>query len=145
MGKHERFLDKESAPTQGAVNAALGAKALKAWRSIVSYLDEAYGIEPALEFGGRSYGWCFRYRKGGRTLCTLYPEKGSFTVLVVLGGKDLEKLKPDLATLSKSLQDLIENTHRYPEGKWCWIRMPGAAKLNDLKRLFALKRKPRAR
>ena len=31
--------------------------------------------------------------KSGKTLCALFPEKNSFTVLIVLGKKEVEKLK----------------------------------------------------
>ena len=30
---------------------------------------------PELDFGGRKYGWALRYRKSGKTLVTLYPER----------------------------------------------------------------------
>jgi hypothetical protein len=66
-------------------------------------------------------------------------------VLVVLNNKELDELGPDLGRLSESLQKVIADAYQYNEGKWCWIRMPGAATFNELKRLFALKCKPRAR
>jgi hypothetical protein len=143
MEKHERFLDRKLPPTEKAIEAALGAKALKAWRAVVGYLDEAYGVEPDLGFTGGTYGWRFRYRKGGRTIGALYPGKGSFTVLVVLNSKELGELEPHMGGLSEPLQTVIENATQYNEGKWCWMRMPGAATLDELKRLFALKRKPK--
>ncbi|MBN1917694.1 MAG: DUF3788 family protein [Verrucomicrobia bacterium] len=144
MQRNERFLDKASPPTQEAVEAALGARALKTWRAVVAYLDDAYGVEPDLGFTGGTYGWRFRYRKGGRTIGALYPEKGSFTVLVVLNAEELEELEPQLGRLSEPLQKVIEGATPYNEGKWCWMRMPGTATLGELKRLFALKRKPKA-
>lgn len=143
MKKHERFLDKHSPPTDAAIEAALGAKALRVWRAVVGYLDEAYGVEPDLGFTGGTYGWRFRYRKGGRTIGALYPEKGSFTVLVILNGKELGQLEPRFVELSEPLQKVIEGAYQYNEGKWCWMRMPGAATLDELKRLFSLKRKPK--
>jgi hypothetical protein len=144
MEKHERFVDKQAPPTEKAIEAALGAKALKVWRAVTGYLDEAYGVEPDLGFTGGTYGWRFRYRKGGRTIGALYPEKGSFTVLVVLNQKELGELDPQFARLSELLQKVIEGATQYNEGKWCWMRMPGTATLDELKRLFALKRTPKA-
>jgi len=145
MEKHERFLDRQSPPTPDVIEAALGARAFKVWRAVAAYLDEAYGVEPDLGFTGGTYGWRFRYRKGGRTITALYPEKGSFTVLVVLGNNELEELGPDLDRLSEPLRRVIEGATQYNEGRWCWMRMPGTATLDELKRLFALKRKPRGR
>jgi hypothetical protein len=142
MERHERFLDKNAPPTEETIDAALGVRARKVWRAVAGYLEEAYGVEPDLGFTGGTYGWRFRYRKGGRTIGALYPEKGSFTVLVVLNTKELDELGPDYDTLSEPLQSVIEGAASYNEGKWCWIRMPGGAMLDELKRLFALRRKP---
>ncbi len=33
-----------------------------------------------------------RYRKSGKTLCSFFPEKDAFTVLIVLGKKEVEKI-----------------------------------------------------
>lgn len=125
------------------IDDALGTSTLMVWKELRTYLDYAYAIEPSFLFGGKKYGWCYKYRKSSRTLCTLFPEKGSFTVLVTLGKKDLEKLEPDYGRLKKKLRDQIESTHQYHDGKWLWIRMPETCGIQDIKVLLNVKRKPK--
>ena len=58
------------------------------------YVENNYDFTPELLFSGKKYGWTIRYRKSGKTLCSLLPEKGAFTVLVVLGGKEVDNWEP---------------------------------------------------
>lgn len=38
-------------------------------------------------------GWNVKYKKGGKSLCTLYPMDGYFIALVVVGPKEEEEVK----------------------------------------------------
>ncbi|KPJ51121.1 MAG: hypothetical protein AMJ41_00250 [candidate division Zixibacteria bacterium DG_27] len=107
------------------------------------YLNRAYDIEPELLFYGKKYGWTYRYRKSGKSLCSLFPEKDAFTVLITLGKKELEKLDPDLPRLSKKVQGLIRGTELLHDGKWLWIRLPDVGNVEDIKTILKVKRRPK--
>lgn len=57
------------------------------WLELNSYIQETYHILPQIEYSGCSMqkGWNIKYRKGGKSLCTLYPMQGYFIVLAVIG------------------------------------------------------------
>ena len=52
-------------------------------------------MKPNLEFSKCSWepGWNVKFKKSGKTLCTVYPRENYFTVIVVIGKKEKEKKK----------------------------------------------------
>ena len=114
----ERMLDKEKMPTAKDIADYLGKDAAEAWGDLTAFLAENYNFTPETVFGGKKYGWAWKYRKGGRTLTCLFPEHGAFTVLVVLGGKEMEKHADILADLSPATRIQLDNTKQYHDGKW---------------------------
>ena len=46
-----------------------------------------YNCKEQIEFSSCSweYGWNVKFKKSGKTLCTIYPRENYFTVLVVVG------------------------------------------------------------
>ncbi|MGY5238644.1 DUF3788 family protein [Clostridium tertium] len=54
-----------------------------------------YNVKPNLEFSKCSWEprWNVKFKKSGKTLCTVYPRENYFTVIVVIGKKEKEKKK----------------------------------------------------
>lgn len=98
---------------------------------------------PETIFGGAKYGWEIRYRRSGKTLCSLTPEKGAFAVLIVLGREDFEKALSMRDELSRKIHRLIESTKQLHDGRWLWIRISTADDTEDVKKLLQIKRKPK--
>ena len=55
-------------------------------------ITKRYNVESKIEFSKCSWesGWNIKLKKSGKTLCTVYPKEGYFTVLVVIGMKEKE-------------------------------------------------------
>jgi hypothetical protein len=138
----ERMLDKETPPTPESIAAYIGKEAVAAWDDIIVFLDENYNFTPEAVFGGKKYGWAIRYRRSGKSLCALCPEKGAFTVLIVIGPKVIEQLA-DLSVFSPGVAATISGAHQYPDGCWLWLRVLSRDDTNDIKRLLQIKKKPR--
>jgi hypothetical protein len=143
MQKFERLWDPGVTPNSKSIQDILGKRNFLTWGKIKDYLSHAYETNPDLQFYGKKYGWCYKYKKGSKTLCCLFPEKGSFTVLITLGRNELEKLNPDFSKLSVETQEAINKAHQYHDGKWLWIRLPNMGNIKDVKRLLSVKRKPK--
>ena len=88
---HKRFLDKEYKPGTAIIQKTLGKNAKAAWDDLQQFIDANYDLTCETVFYGSNYGWAVRYRKSGKTLCCLFPEDGAFSVLIVLGRKEVEK------------------------------------------------------
>lgn len=135
--------DKATKPSEEEMTNFIGEPARRAWLEIRKFIEDHYDIMPETIFGGAKYGWGVRYRKSGKTLCSLTPEKGAFTVLIVLGKKESEKALSTRDELSSKIYKLIENTKQLHDGRWLWIRLSTASGTEDVKKLLQIKRKPK--
>lgn len=138
-----RMTDKTRKPTEEEMVSFIGERAKEAWLKIRRFIEERYEIVPETVFYGAKYGWTVRYRKGGKTLCSLFPEKGGFTVLIVLGKKESEKVISMRDELSSKIHKLLVNTKQLHDGRWLWIRLLTATDADDIKKLLQIKRKPK--
>jgi hypothetical protein len=86
-----RMTDKTHRPTIEEMENYIGRIAVDAWIEWKHFIEITYDLEAETIFYGKKYGWTIRYRTSRKTLCSLFPEKGGFTVLVVLGKKESEK------------------------------------------------------
>ena len=109
-----RLLDKESRPSKTEIINTIGTQSARAWDDIRLFLDTYYDFTPELTFYGKKYGWAIRYRKSGKTLCSLFPETGAFTVLITLGKKEIEKTMGQLDEFSREMQELVISTPQTP-------------------------------
>jgi hypothetical protein len=138
---YERMLDKETKPSEEDMLDTIATP--ETWLDLTRYVEESYDCSPEPKFFGKKYGWMLRYRKGGRTLCSLFPERGAFSVLLVLGGKEAEAALGVRDDLCPPVRQVLEETEQLHDGRWLWIRVLGADEAADVKRLLAFKRRPK--
>ncbi len=115
------------------------------WREMNGYLKDAYGVNPELFYSScaAQRGWNVKYKKGGKALCTLYPEKRFFIALVVIGGKEEEVVQALLPNFTAYVQKLYQNTRSMPMGRWLMIQVTDEEILKDVKTLIAIRVKPK--
>ena len=138
-----RMSDKAHEPTEKAILDFIGEPAKEAWVEIRRFIEDRYGLVSDTVFYGAKYGWTVRYRKGGKTLCSLFPEKGAFTVLIVLGSKESEIASSLREELGPKVQKLIGDTQQLHDGRWLWVRLLAMSDIDDVMKLLQVKRKPR--
>ncbi len=137
------MFDEAIKPTEKDILYFLKKPANTAWIDLRSFLDINYDFIPETTFYGRKYGWTVRYRRSGKTLCSLFPEKGSFTILLVFGKNEIQKFEELKLEFSQEIVQLYENTKKFHDGKWLWIRVHKPEDLEDVKMLTAIKKKPK--
>lgn len=138
----ERMLDGESKPSNDDMLEWIGKKATL-WTDLEEYISNHYDHERQLVFGGKKYGWAIRYRKSGRTLVTLYPERNGFTCLLVLGKKEVAKVELIIGELSANIKRVFEETPQLHDGRWLWIRPSSERDMESIKRILSIKRRPK--
>jgi hypothetical protein len=111
----------------------IGQPLAQAWLDLRQFLVETYAIAPTFNPGGQRYGWNLQYRLGGRPLCELYPEHGSFTALVILGKVELERAMSRLETFGLVTRQALTESPRYHDG--CWMYTLHGHKLRFLEGL----------
>ncbi len=139
----ERLIDKTIEPSEEIVLKFLGKQASKAWMMLRQYIEGHYDFAPETAFYGKNYGWSVRYRRSGKTLCSLFPERGAFSALIVLGKKEVEKVAVISDVLSPPVREIFFGTEQLHDGRWLWIRLKTVNDVDDIIKLLAEKRKPK--
>lgn len=143
---HERMTDINAQPSDADMIHVIGQPIAEAWNTLRQFLVETYNIVPVFNSGGLKYGWNLQYRSGGRPLCEMYPEHGSFTALVILGKAELEQALARLETFGPTVQRALTETPRYHDGCWMYIRVadPETCQQDaqDIQQLILIKKKP---
>ena len=111
------------------------------WQKFCSYMEETYKITPRFEYSRCSLpGWNAKFRKGGKNLCTVYPEETCFMVMVVIGKNEKEQVEQELAGFSPYIQDLYHTTKEGMGQRWLKIIVEDEDVFDDMKRLIAIRR-----
>jgi hypothetical protein len=143
---HERLIDKNAQPSDESMQEVIGSPLADGWTDLRRFLVETYDILPVLQYGGPRYGWNLQHRKGSRPLCEMYPEHGSFTVLVVLGKMELEQALERLDTFGQTVRQALAETPRFHDGCWLYIRVSDPLTcqqdVQDIEELILIKKKP---
>lgn len=143
---YERMMDKTIQPSDADMINAIGQPVAQAWVALRQFLTQTYGIAPIFDSGGKKYGWNLQHRIGGRPLCEMYPEYGSFTALVILGKAELDQALQRLNNFGAVVQKALLETPRYHDGCWMYIRVADPytcqQDAQDIAQLILIKRKP---
>jgi hypothetical protein len=134
------FTEKEYQPTMTAVLEALGGKR-SLWEGLTQFIADNYPIPGKWSFGGKNYGWNLWYRKSGKTLVTLYPQKGCFVAQIVLGRDQVEQALT--LQLGKNVGTVLTETPQLHDGRWLFIKVKTAKDVKDIQQLLQVKRRPR--
>jgi len=140
--QYVRLLDEDETPDESSVLDTIGEPSAGLWSELRNFLRESYDFEPELVYYGKKYGWCYRYRRKKKTLCTIFPETGAFTVLVTLGKKEVEEVESVLSTLNQETQRIFRETRQYHDGKWIYRRVLNEDDLMDIVALLKAKKRP---
>lgn len=115
------------------------------WGELCQWAGKSYQIEPKVEHSTCSGapGWNVKYKKGGRALCTLYPDEGQFTALITVGAKEAPEAELLLPTCSDYIRELFARTQTMNGARWLMIRVTDAQVLEDVKKLIRLRVAPK--
>lgn len=114
------------------------------WEEMNQFLKTNYSVEPDYSYSGCNAqpGWNVKYKKAGKSLCTLYPMDGYFIALVVVGSKEVNEVEMILPTCTDYVQDLYKNTDSIPRmGMWLMINVTDSDILEDVEKLIQIRRK----
>jgi len=143
---YERMMDKTKQPSDAEMISVIGQPTAEAWTALRRFLVETYGIAPIFNSGGQKYGGNLQHRIGGRPLCEMYLEHGSFTALVILGKTELDQALAKLDTFGSTVRQALVETPRNHDGCWMYIRVSDAQtcsqNVQDIEQLILIKKRP---
>ncbi|MHB8077448.1 DUF3788 domain-containing protein [Desulfosporosinus fructosivorans] len=111
------------------------------WGELNSYLQQTYAAKPQMAYSNCSMqrGWNVKYKKGGKSLCKLYPMQGYFIALVVIGAKEAAAADLLIRLCSSYTQNLYEQTNSSNDSKWLMVEIRSVEILQDVKNLIHLR------
>ena len=114
------------------------------WQSLRAYLKEAYGAEPRMEYSrcGLEPGWNVKFKKGSKSLATVYLRPGYVTAMISIAPKDEPEAEGVLLTCTEYTRTLYHNTASSKMGRWLMVDLTSPEILEDVKSLLALRAKP---
>lgn len=140
--RYERLLEKQEIPSEDKILHFIGNKA-KYWLQIHEFIEENYDFEKQLAFFSKNYGWTVRYRKSKKTLVSCFPEHNAFSVLLVLGRTEAEKVNKIREELCQSFLEVFDTTEQLHDGRWLWFRVLEQQDLDSLIKVIKVKRNPK--
>ena len=110
---HERMMDRSTQPSEEDMIHWIEQPIAEQWVVLRRFLTQTYDIVPVFNSGGKRYGWNLQYRIGGRPLCEMYPERGSFTALVILGKAELDQAMERMEIFGSTVRQALAESPRY--------------------------------
>lgn len=86
-------------------------------------VQDTYQCKEAIEFSACSLepGWNVKFKKAGKTLCTIYPRETYFTVMIVVGRKEKEPVEAVLPECTAQVQEIYAHTREGNGQRWLMI------------------------
>jgi hypothetical protein len=134
---NERF-PREVQPTLADIRAFIASPL---WEDFCGTIERTYGAQPVIEHSRCSGapGWNVKYKKSGRSLCTLYPAAGYFTCLAAIGGEAATEAELRLDAYGSRIATLYRNAKPMNGARWLMIDVRDAETLNGTLALVALR------
>ena len=133
---------KKEIPSQSELHSLLGKERFEAWNAVCSAVDSIYEMDKLWNDGGKKWDYEYKYRRGGKTLCTLYARKNCFGVLIIFGKDERAKFEASRSQYSETMQSIYDSATTYHDGKWMMVEMDDSSLLGEVMKLLAIKRKP---
>lgn len=106
-------------------------------------IKDTYKCNEKIEYSSCSWekGWNIKFKKAGKTLCTIYPKEHYFTVMVVVGTKEKASVEEILPECTAELKRIYEQIREGNGQRWLMIDLEDKENLyRDLLRLIQIRR-----
>jgi hypothetical protein len=131
------FTDKDKIPDNSVLREALGDLYTE-WMEIRDYVFKVYPKSTEeWNYPGKKYGWSFRIKDKKRAIIYFLPRGKYFLVAFVFG----EKATADAleSNINSEIKNIIESARVYAEGRGFSIEVRNGEKIEDIKKLVAIK------
>ena len=132
---------RDTQPGRAQLDAFIGSPA---WAGLCDYLEGECGVQAHMEHSRcpGAPGWNLKFRKGGRSLCTVYPREGYMTCLVSLGAEVATEAELIANSGTEYVRELYRQARPLNGSRWLMIDVKDKAILSDTIRLIRLRQKP---
>lgn len=129
-------------PDPGEMQALLGEALYGVWEALQSAIEAKYDMERLWDKGYRQWIYEYKYRRGGKTLCTLYAGENAIGIQIIFGRAEREKFEARRAEYPEAICRQYDEAPTFHDGKWVMYRPEDLSMINDLVRILEIKRRP---
>ncbi|MCJ7702556.1 MAG: DUF3788 domain-containing protein [Anaerolineales bacterium] len=134
------FTDRSHQPSLEEIQLALGS-IYPLWERLTGFIHTHYQITGAFSFWGPAKsGWNLRYRRKGKALAALYPQKERIIAQVVLGQAQAGAALS--LKLGEKVSGMLREAPQLHDGRWLWILVLDEADVEDVEQLLLVKMRP---
>ncbi len=133
---------QEVYPTNEELKEMLGTEKYNVWSLVCKNIDYLYEMD-ILQKNTKWNNWKYehKFRRGGKTLCTLYAKDNCFNIQIVFGKDERSKFESEKHNYTSEIQNIYINSTTYHDGKWMSFE-PDNSLIEDIQKLLLIKRKP---
>lgn len=133
---------QKALPTTQELKEMLGTEKYTVWESVCNLIEGLYEMD-ILRNNTSWNNWRYeqKYRRGGKTLCTLYARENCFSIQIIFGKEERAKFEPEQNTYSDEIQRVYNESTTFHDGKWMTFD-PSMSLLEDIQRMLRIKRRP---
>ncbi len=119
MMTEDCFAKSKGQPASEEIRSALGT-CFPLWERLTSFIEKSYQIEGKWsKWGPAQSGWNLRYRRKGRSLAALHPQREGILAQIVLGKAQAERaLKLELG---EKASRMLREAPQLRDGRWLLI------------------------
>ena len=119
------------------------------WENLDNHLQQTYNVKPKLSYSkcqmqqGYWKGWNVKYKKSGKSLCTLYPKQGYILSLVSIGPREKTEAELLIPLCTEYTQNLFKQSLSVNDTTSLAFEVENEEVLQDIKKLIAIRAAPR--
>ena len=138
------LFDAENEPQDSQVKEFVNSPL---WDGLDGHLRQEYNVKPKLAYSncamdaGLWKGWNVKYKKSGKSLCTVYPKQGYLLVLLQVGLREMNETELLMPTCTEYTQNLFNQAVVGHIGKFLAFDVQDENVLDDIKKLIAVRAK----
>ena len=129
-------------PDENDMIALIGQSLYDVWQKLCAAIDEKYDMDRIWNSGGKAWTYEYKYRRGGKTLCSLYARENRMGFMVILGKDERAKFEAARDNYSELVQKIYDETKTFHDGKWLMFEPIDTSLFGDFVQILAIKRKP---
>ena len=85
----------DTIPDEEEMRALVGKSLYDVWNRLRAFIDEKYEMDCLWEKGGKAWKYEYKYRRGGKTLCSLFARENCIGFMIIFGKDERLKFEAD--------------------------------------------------
>ncbi|MEN6347771.1 MAG: DUF3788 domain-containing protein [Syntrophomonas sp.] len=141
MAEKDLILNPGHNPQYEEILTYINDPALTWWKTLNSFIQEKYKIKPKVTYSRCSMqkGWNVKYHKSGKSICTLYPDKNTFIVLIVIKLELAHIITAMESKFDQEVLHIVDSARPFNGTKGLMIPIESEGILKNVQELLVLK------